>query len=288
MKRIALLILTNLAVMLVLGIVLQIIFAVTGINSRGIGGILTFALVFGFGGAFISLAMSKMIAKRSVGAQVITEPRNADEHWLMERVAEQAEKVGITMPEVAVYQSPDMNAFATGMTKNSSLVAVSTGLMQNMTRDEVEAVLAHEISHIANGDMVTLTLVQGVMNTFVHFFVSIVSNIIQNVLGGDEEGEGGLGFIASFAISMVLYAVFGAAASVVVAWFSRKREFAADAGAARLVDKQKMINALERLRGGNQQEMEGQFAAFGINGGFSSLFSTHPPLEDRIQALKNQ
>ncbi|MCE2570062.1 protease HtpX [Motilimonas eburnea] len=288
MKRIALLILTNLAVMLVLGIVLQIVFAVTGINSRGIGGILTFALVFGFGGAFISLAMSKMIAKRSTGAVVITEPRNADEHWLLERVGEQAQKAGIAMPEVAVYNSPDMNAFATGMTKNSSLVAVSTGLMQGMTRDEVEAVLAHEVSHIANGDMVTLTLVQGVMNTFVHFFVSIVSNVIQNVLGGDEEGEGGLGFIASFAISMVLYAVFGAAASVVVAWFSRKREFAADAGAAQLVDKQKMINALERLRTGNQHEMEGQFAAFGINGGFSSLFSTHPPLEDRIQALKNQ
>ncbi|MFO6422405.1 protease HtpX [Motilimonas sp. KMU-193] len=288
MKRIALLILTNLAVMLVLGIVLQIVFAVTGINSRGIGGILMFALVFGFGGAFISLAMSKMIAKRSTGAVVITEPRNADEHWLLERVAEQAQKAGIAMPEVAVYDSPDMNAFATGMTKNSSLVAVSTGLMHSMTRDEVEAVLAHEVSHIANGDMVTLTLVQGVMNTFVHFFVSIVSNVIQNVLGGDEEGEGGLGFIASFAISMILYTVFGAAASVVVAWFSRKREFAADAGAAQLVDKQKMINALERLRGGNQHEMQGQFAAFGINGGFSSLFSTHPPLEDRIQALKQQ
>jgi heat shock protein HtpX len=232
--------------------------------------------------------MSKMIAKRSVGAVVITEARNADEHWLLETVAAQAKKVNIAMPEVAVYDSPDMNAFATGMTKNSSLVAVSTGLMHSMTRDEVEAVLAHEISHIANGDMVTLTLVQGVMNTFVHFFVSIVSNIIQNVVGGDEEGEGGLGFIASFAISMVLYAVFGAAASVVVAWFSRKREFAADAGAATLVDKQKMIAALERLRGGSQQEMQGQFAAFGINGGFSSLFSTHPPLEDRIQALKDR
>lgn len=287
MKRIGLFLLTNLAVMLVLGIVLNIVFAVTGIDSRSMGGILMFAAVFGFGGAFISLAMSKFVAKRSVGAVVIESASNAQEQWLLDTVARQAQQVGIEMPEVAIYDSPDMNAFATGMKKNDALVAVSTGLMQQMTQDEVEAVLAHEVSHIANGDMVTLTLIQGVVNTFVYFLVSLVSNFIQSAMS-DEDGEGGPGFLAVLAINTVLHMVFGVAASVVVAWFSRKREFAADAGASQIVNKEKMIAALERLRGGEQKEMEGQFAAFGINGGFSSLFSSHPPLEDRIQALKNQ
>ncbi|RJG48459.1 protease HtpX [Motilimonas pumila] len=287
MKRIGLFLLTNLAVMLVLGIVLNIVFAMTGIDSRSMGGILMFAAVFGFGGAFISLAMSKFIAKRSVGAVVIESASNAQEQWLLDTVARQAQQVGIEMPEVAVYDSPDMNAFATGMKKNDALVAVSTGLMDQMTQDEVEAVLAHEVSHIANGDMVTLTLIQGVVNTFVYFLVSLVSSFIQSAMS-DEDGEGGPGFLAVLAINTVLHMVFGVAASVVVAWFSRKREFAADSGASQLVNKEKMIAALERLRGGEQKEMQGQFAAFGINGGFSSLFSSHPPLEDRIEALKNQ
>jgi len=292
MKRIFLFLLTNLAVVLVLGIVLNIVFSVLGIDSRSTGGLLVFAAVFGFGGAFISLAMSKWIAKRSVGAEVITQPRNESERWLVDTVARLARQAGIGMPEVAVYHAPDMNAFATGMKKNAALVAVSTGLMQNMNRDEVEAVLAHEVSHIANGDMVTLTLIQGVVNTFVIFLARVVAGAISGLTSSssDEEGEGsGMGGLAYMMTVFFLEAVFGILASIIVMWFSRQREFRADAGSADLVGKQKMISALERLKQSYEPQMEGSMMAFGINGksSVSEWFLSHPPLEKRIQALRS-
>lgn len=288
MKRVLLFIATNLAVVLVLGVVLNIVFSVLGIDRSSITGLLVFCAVFGFGGATISLFMSKWMAKRAYGVQVIEQPRNEMEHWLVTTVARQAQQAGIGMPEVGVYQSNDMNAFATGARRNDSLVAVSTGLMYSMSRDEAEAVLAHEISHVANGDMVTLTLVQGVVNTFVMFFARIVANLISSFLSrGEEEEGGGLGGIAYFATVMVLELVFGMLASVIVMWFSRQREYRADEGSARLVGKEKMIAALERLRRGPETELEGSLAAFGINGKqHSELFMSHPPLEKRIQALR--
>ncbi|GAA3532753.1 protease HtpX [Zobellella aerophila] len=288
MKRVLLFIATNLAVVLVLGVVLNIVFSVLGIDRSSITGLLVFCAVFGFGGATISLFMSKWMAKRAYGVQVIEQPRNEMEHWLVTTVARQAQQAGIGMPEVGVYQSNDMNAFATGARRNDSLVAVSTGLMYSMSRDEAEAVLAHEISHVANGDMVTLTLVQGVVNTFVMFFARIVANLISSFLSrGEEEEGGGLGGIAYFATVMVLELVFGMLASVIVMWFSRQREYRADEGSARLVGKEKMIAALERLRRGPESELEGSLAAFGINGKrHSELFMSHPPLEKRIQALR--
>ncbi|WP_116472754.1 protease HtpX [Zobellella maritima] len=288
MKRILLFIATNLAVVLVLGVVLNIVFSVLGIDRSSITGLLVFCAVFGFGGATISLFMSKWMAKRAYGVQVIEQPRNEMEHWLVTTVARQAQQAGIGMPEVGVYQSNDMNAFATGARRNDSLVAVSTGLMYSMSRDEAEAVLAHEISHVANGDMVTLTLVQGVVNTFVMFFARIVANLISSFLSRDEEEEGGgMGGIAYFVTVMVLELVFGMLASVIVMWFSRQREYRADEGSARLVGKEKMIAALERLRRGPESELEGSLAAFGINGKqHSELFMSHPPLEKRIQALR--
>ncbi len=289
MKRIMLFLITNLAVVLVLGIVLNIIFAATGMNSSSTGGLLIFAAVFGFGGAFISLAMSKWMAKRSVGAQVITQPSNQAEHWLMETVSRQAQKAGISMPEVAIYQADDMNAFATGMKKNNALVAVSTGLLHNMTQDEVEAVLAHEISHIANGDMVTLTLVQGVVNTFVIFLARVVGGFIDNFLNGNNEEESSGHGMAYFIIVFILEMLFGILASIIVMWFSRKREFVADNGAAALVGKEKMIAALQRLKQSHESQMEGSMMAFGINGkrSMSELFMSHPALDDRINALRN-
>jgi len=290
MKRIFLFLLTNLAVVLVLGIVLNIVFSVLGIDSRSTGGLLVFAAVFGFGGAFISLAMSKWIAKRSVGAEVISQPRNEAERWLMDTVARLSSQAGIAMPEVAVYHAPDMNAFATGMKKNAALVAVSTGLMQSMNRDEVEAVLAHEVSHIANGDMVTLTLIQGVVNTFVIFLARVVAGAISGLTSSsDEEGEGsGAGGFAYMMTVFALEAVFGILASIIVMWFSRQREYRADAGSADLVGKQKMIAALERLKQSYEPQMEGSMMAFGINGksSVSEWFLSHPPLEKRIQALR--
>ncbi|WP_375057925.1 protease HtpX [Zobellella sp. DQSA1] len=287
MKRILLFIATNLAVVAVLGVVLNIIFSVLGIDRGSIGGLLVFCAVFGFGGATISLFMSKWMAKRAYGVQVITQPRNEMEHWLMTTVARQAQQAGIGMPEVGVYNSPDMNAFATGARRDDSLVAVSSGLMYSMSRDEAEAVLAHEVSHIANGDMVTLTLIQGVVNTFVMFFARIVANIISSFLSrGDEEG-GGLGGLAYFGVVIVLEMVFGILASIIVMWFSRQREYRADEGSARLVGKEKMIAALERLRRGPETELEGSLAAFGINGKrHSELFMSHPPIEKRIQSLR--
>ncbi|GAA5217753.1 protease HtpX [Corallincola platygyrae] len=291
MKRILLFIATNLAVVLVLGIVLNVIFSMTGLQySRGnIPSLLVLAAVFGFGGSFISLAISKWMAKRSTGAQVITQPANETERWLLETVQRQAAQAGIGMPEVAIYPGQEVNAFATGMKRNDALVAVSVGLLNNMTRDEAEAVLAHEVSHIANGDMVTMSLIQGVVNTFVIFFARIVASIIDNFLRGDEEG-GGLGGLAYFGVVMVLELVFGILASTIVMWFSRQREFRADEGSAKLVGKHKMIAALERLKQpAPESQLDGQLAAFGINGkkSMAELFMSHPPLDKRIEALRN-
>ncbi|MGP7734160.1 protease HtpX [Oceanimonas smirnovii] len=288
MKRILLFIATNLAVVLVLGVVLNIVFSVLGIDSRSMGGLLVFCAVFGFGGATISLFISKWMAKRSYGVQVIEQPRNEMEHWLLTTVQRQAQQAGIGMPEVGIYDSPDMNAFATGASRNNALVAVSTGLMYSMSRDEAEAVLAHEVSHVANGDMVTLTLIQGVVNTFVMFFARIVANVISGFLSNDEEEQGGgMGGIAYFITVMVLEMLFGILASIIVMWFSRQREYRADEGGARLAGREKMIAALERLRHGHESQLEGSLAAFGINGKQQSeLLMSHPPLEKRIHALR--
>ncbi|MEM0515228.1 protease HtpX [Pseudoalteromonas sp. YIC-827] len=286
MKRVVLFLLTNLAVMLVLGVVLSIIFAVLGISSRSMGGILVIAAVFGFGGAFISLAMSKWIAKRSTGAYVIEQARTETEQWLVATVAEQAQQRGIKMPEVAIYDSPEINAFATGPSKNNALVAVSSGLLHNMTKDEAEAVLAHEVSHVANGDMVTLTLIQGVVNTFVIFLAKVLAGVVDNFLSGNEE-ESGPSW-TYFIFDMLFQILFGVLASVVVAYFSRKREYAADRGAAELVGANKMRAALERLKGNHESQLEGSMMAFGIASGRSigELFASHPPLDARINALK--
>ncbi|MGO1617982.1 MAG: protease HtpX [Oceanisphaera sp.] len=288
MKRILLFIATNLAVVLVLGVVLNIVFSMLGIDRNSIGGLLVFCAIFGFGGSFISLLISKWMAKRAYNVQVIDQPRNEVEHWLLTTVTRQAQQAGIGMPEVGIYNSGDMNAFATGASRNSSLVAVSSGLMNSMSRDEAEAVLAHEVSHIANGDMVTMTLLQGVVNTFVMFFARIVANLISSAMSRDDEEGGGLGGLAYFGVVMVLELVFGMIASIIVMWFSRYREYRADEGSARLVGKEKMIAALQRLGQGSQAELEGSLAAFGITGrGSSELFMSHPPLEKRIQSLRN-
>lgn len=284
MKRIFLLIATNMAILLVASIVMSIL----GVNSASMGGLLIFAAIFGFGGAFVSLAISKWMAKRAMGCEVITTPRDDTERWLVQTVARQAEKVGIKMPEVAIYQSQELNAFATGPSKNNALVAVSSGLLYGMTQDEIEGVLAHEVSHVANGDMVTLTLIQGVMNTFVIFAARVVARIINNSFASNGNGEG-LGMFAYMAVVFVLDMLFGILASFVVAYFSRIREFKADEGGANLAGKHKMIAALERLRQGPETgEMPAQMAAFGINGkrSISELLMSHPPLEKRIAALK--
>lgn len=281
MKRIVLFLMTNLAVMLVLGIVLSVLQSYLGLTSNSIGGLLLLALVFGMGGSFISLAISKWMALRTTGATVIEQPRSQEEIWLVETVRRQAAAAGVGMPDVAIYNSPDINAFATGMSRNKALVAVSSGLLYAMSRDEAEAVLAHEVTHIANGDMVTLTLVQGVVNTFVIFLARLVASVI-----GDRE-RGGLAYFATvFALEMV----FGIAASVIVAWFSRQREFRADAGGAALAGREKMIAALERLKVSHESTLQGQLTAFGINSGKRSMgewFMSHPPLEKRIEALRN-
>ncbi|OOF08976.1 zinc metalloprotease HtpX [Salinivibrio sp. PR5] len=287
MKRIGLFLATNLAVLIVFSIVLNIIYAVTGMQPGSLSGLLVLAAVFGFGGSIISLLMSKSMALRSVGAQVIEHPRNETEHWLMNTVSQQAQRAGIGMPTVAIYNSPDINAFATGAKRNDSVVAVSSGLLQNMTRDEAEAVLAHEISHIANGDMVTMTLMQGVVNTFVIFIARVIAGAVSG-MNSDEEGEGGGNWMMYFLVSSVLEIVFGILASILTMWFSRHREFRADAGSAQLVGKQKMIAALERLKVSHEPKLEGSMMAFGINGKktLSELFMTHPPLEKRIDALR--
>ncbi|WP_047045265.1 protease HtpX [Vibrio mexicanus] len=289
MKRVMLFLATNLAVILVLSIVLNVLSAVLGIQLGGgsTSGILLMAAVFGFGGSFISLMMSKGMALRSVGGVVIESPRNETEHWLLETVKQQSQQVGIGMPTVAIYDSPDINAFATGAKRDDSLVAVSTGLLHNMTRDEAEAVLAHEVSHIANGDMVTMTLMQGVVNTFVIFLSRFIANIVASN-NSDEEGQGS-NTMVYFGVSIVLELVFGFLASFITMWYSRHREFHADYGAAKLVGKQKMIAALERLKVSHEPQLEGSMMAFGINGKrtMTELLMSHPPLDKRINALRS-
>jgi heat shock protein HtpX len=247
------------------------------------------AAIFGMGGSFISLAMSKWIAKKSTGARVIVSPSNPTEQWLYVTVRRLAEQAEIGMPEVAIYESPDLNAFATGMKKNAALVAVSTGLLYNMSKDEVEAVLAHEISHVACGDMVTLALIQGVLNTFVILLSRLAAGVINNFLSSNKE-SGGLGFFGYMAVTIVLEIVLGFFASTIVMWFSRKREYTADRGAAYLTSKEKMVSALRRLQAHHEpSHLPDQVAAFGIRpktGGMTLLFRSHPRLEDRIMALQ--
>jgi len=282
MKRIFLFVVTNLAVLFVLGIVLSILMPVLGLDQQSNSGLLFICAVFGMGGSFISLAMSKWIAKRSVGAHVIEQPRSQEENWLLNTVRRQAERVNIGMPEVAIYDSPEINAFATGMNRNNALVAVSTGLLRNMTSDEAEAVLGHEISHVANGDMVTLTLIQGVLNTFVFFFARVVASLLN---------RGGNSRFAYFMTVMAFQAIFGVLASIIVMWFSRYREYRADSGGAELAGKHKMLAALQRLQGDRQEsQLQGQLTAFGISGKrtMSALFMSHPSLEKRIAALQSQ
>ena len=288
MKRVFLLIVTNFAILAVLSVTMQLLGIDSALeNETGLNlqGLLVFAAIFGFGGAFISLLISKWMAKRATGAQVIEVPANTTERWLVDTVKRQADRAGIGMPEVAIYDAPDVNAFATGWNRNDALVAVSTGLLNNMSQDEAEAVLGHEISHVANGDMVTLTLVQGVVNTFVIFFSRVIGFFVDRVLLRNERGQG-IGFhIATFVAQMVL----GVLASMVVAWVSRQREFRADAGGASLAGRQKMIAALERLKMNHEQTaLPAQMSAFGISGGggMMSLFMTHPPLDERIAALR--
>lgn len=287
MMRIALFLLTNLAVMFVFGIILSL----TGIQGQSVPGLMIMAGLFGFGGSFISLLMSKWMALRSVGGQVIESPTTETEHWLLNTVKRQANQAGIKMPEVAIYQAPDINAFATGARRDASLVAVSTGLLENMDRHEAEAVIAHEISHIANGDMVTMTLLQGVVNTFVIFISRIIAQLASGFLSNnnnDSESSQGNPMIY-FAVSMVLEIVFGILASIITMWFSRYREFRADAGSAHLVGKEKMIAALQRLKTSYEPQEAGSMMAFCINGRsktFSELFLSHPPLDKRIEALR--
>ena len=282
MKRVILFIATNLAILFVLGIVLSILMPLLGLNSASNSGLLFMCAVFGMGGSFLSLLMSKMIAKRSVGARVIQNPSNSEETWLVNTVRRQAELAGIGMPEVAVYDSPEINAFATGANRHNALVAVSTGLLRSMSRDEAEAVLAHEVSHVANGDMVTLTLLQGVLNTFVYFFARIVANMVN---------RGNNSAFTYFMTVMAFQAIFGVLASIIVMGFSRYREYRADNGGADLAGRQKMIAALERLKSNQiESQLDGQLTAFGISGkrAWSELFMSHPPLEKRIAALQKR
>ncbi len=291
MKRIFLFIVTNLAILLMLSITLRLLGVDRILDAEGGGlnfnALLVFSAVLGFGGSLISLAISKWSAKHMTGAMVIDVPSNSTEGWLVETVRRQARTAKIGMPEVAIYDSPDINAFATGMNRNNALVAVSTGLLQKMNRDEAEAVLAHEVSHIANGDMVTLALIQGVVNTFVIFLSRVIGHIVDRAVFKSEEGHGPAYFITSLIAQMVL----GILATIIVMWFSRQREFRADAGSAQISGRSKMIAALQRL----QQEYEpshlpDKIAAFGISGQKSrigNLFMSHPPLEERIQALQS-
>jgi heat shock protein HtpX len=289
MKRIVLFLATNLAVMLVLGVLTSALGVNKFLTANGLNlpMLLAFSAVVGFTGSIISLLMSKWMAKRSTGAQVIDNPQSETERWLVTTVERLAKKGGIGMPEVAIYQG-EPNAFATGAFKNSSLVAVSTGLLESMTKEEVEAVLAHEVAHIVNGDMITLTLIQGVVNTFVVFFSKIVGYFVDRVvLKNDRDGPG----IGYYVTDIVCQIVFGVLASIIVAWFSRKREFRADAGAASLMGRaQPMINALQRLGGLAPGELPKSMAASGISDkpGFAALFSTHPPMEQRIAALQGK
>jgi heat shock protein HtpX len=292
MLRILLFLGTNIAIMLVLSISMRLLGIDTALEQQGGGlnltGLLIISAAFGMGGSFISLAMSKWLAKKSMGVQLIENPSNQQEQWLVSTVEMQAREAGIGMPEVGIFNSPQPNAFATGMSKNSSLVAVSTGLLNNMTQDEVEAVLGHEVSHIANGDMVTLTLIQGVVNTFVIFFSRIIGHIIDRVVFKIERGHGPGYWIGVIFVQMILSVL----ASTIVMWFSRRREFKADSAGAYLAGREKMIAALRRLQqASNPEPLPDEMAAFGISGGkvdgFKKLFMSHPPLEERIAALEN-
>ena len=285
-KRVGLFLATNLAVLALASVVMSLF----GVNGSQFGGLLVFAAIFGFGGSFVSLWMSKWIAKRSTGAHVIETPRNEVEQWLLQTVRRQAEQAGIGMPEVAGYDAPEINAFATGASRNKSLVAVSTGLLRGMDRDQAEAVLAHEVSHVANGDMVTMALLQGVLNTFVIVLARIVGRVVEGYLsGGRDNSGGGIGY---FVVVFVLEMVFGLFASMIAMWFSRRREFRADAGGASLAGRGKMISALEALsRNHGVNTLPKTVQAFGISGGlghgFKRLFMSHPPLEERIAALRS-
>lgn len=284
---------TNLAILFVISITFNILFALLGIKLGGnIVMLLVIGGIFGIGGSLISLMLSKKMAKMSVGAQIIETPKTAEERWVVDTVQRQASAAGIGMPEVAIYYSPELNAFATGMDKNNALVAVSSGLLQQMTQDEAEAVLGHEVSHIANGDMVTLALIQGVVNTFVYVLAHVIGGLIDQALRGnnnEEQASSGHG-LGYFVIVMIAQSVLGLFASMIVMWFSRYREFHADEGGAKLSDTRKMIAALERLQQVHTQPLPGQLNAFGISGGNSimRLFMTHPPLEERINALRQR
>ncbi|HQY81295.1 protease HtpX [Thermomonas sp.] len=283
-KRVFLFLATNMAVLALVSIVMSVL----GVNPNQFGGLLVMAALFGFGGSIISLLLSKWMAKRSTGAHVIETPRNEAERWLLATVQRQAQAAGIGMPEVAIYDAPEINAFATGANRNNALVAVSTGLLRAMDRDEAEAVLAHEVSHVANGDMVTMALLQGVLNTFVIVLARVVGRVIDGYISGGRDGPG-LGY---YAIVFVLDMVFGLFASMIAMWFSRHREFRADAGAATLAGRHKMIAALERLaQTHGHSSLPKQVAAFGISGGdgggLKRLLMSHPPLEERIAALRN-
>ncbi|HTJ55556.1 MAG TPA: protease HtpX, partial [Nitrosospira sp.] len=289
MKRIFLFVITNLAILLMLSITLRLLGVDRILNEQGgidFNSLLVMAAVIGFGGSFISLAMSKWSAKNMTGAVVIEQPSDPTERWLVETVRSHAERVGIGMPEVAIYDAPDLNAFATGMDRNNSLVAVSTGLLHNMSKDEVEGVLAHEISHVANGDMVTLALIQGVVNTFVIFLSRVIGHFVDRVVFKTER-ENGPAFMI---VTLIAQLVLGILASMIVMWFSRQREFRADAGGAQLAGRNKMIAALERLKQWHEPaQLPERLAAFGISGGKGSvmnLFMSHPPLDVRIAALR--
>ena len=291
MKRILLFLATNLAIIVVLSITLRLLGFERILDSQGVNldlnSLLLFASVFGFGGSFISLAISKWMAKKTTGAVVIENPSNQAERWLIDTVSRQAKQAGIGMPEVAIYQSGDINAFATGANRNKALVAVSTGLLNSMTQDEAEAVLAHEVSHVANGDMITLTLIQGIVNTFVIFFSRVIGHFVDRVIFKVERGHGPAYWITTIIAEIVLSIL----ASIIVMWFSRQREFRADAGGASLAGDYKMIAALKRLQGDrNEAQLPDQLTAFGISGlrhsKFGNLFLSHPPLEDRIATLE--
>ena len=292
MKRILLFLATNLAIVVLLGIVLRLLGVESILDESGtglnLGSLLIFAAVFGFAGSFISLAISKWTAKRMMGVRVIAQPANATESWLVNTVRNQAQQAGIGMPEVGVFDSPEPNAFATGARRNAALVAVSTGLLQSMSQQEAEAVLAHEVTHVANGDMVTLALIQGVVNTFVIFLARVIGHTVDRVVFRNEQGHGPAFWITTIVAELVL----GLLATIIVMWFSRQREFRADAGGARLAGRQHMIGALERLRQRHPHPLPDKMAAFGIAGGAGAglkrLCMSHPPLEERIAALSRQ
>ena len=291
MKRIVLFLATNFAIILVLSVTARILGVDRFLTANGLdlGMLLAFSALIGFGGSFISLAMSKSIAKMSTGARVIERPANPTEQWLVDTVARQARAAGIGMPDVAIYDAPDINAFATGMSRNNALVAVSSGLLNYMNADEAEAVLAHEVSHVANGDMVTLTLIQGVVNTFVIFLARVIGYMVDSFLRRGEASSGpGIGY---YVVSIVAEIVLGILASIIVFWFSRQREFRADAGGAALAGDHKMIAALQKLQQAHMpSQLPSEMAAFGIGGGsgVARLFMSHPPLEERIAALQSR